>query len=46
MTFQARRALLFHVAPRYRAAPLASKRQILDEFVAVTGYNRKDAIRL
>jgi len=46
MTFQARRELLLHVAPRYCAATPAYKSQILDEFVAVTGYNRKYAIRL
>ncbi len=46
MTFQARRALLFRVAPRYHAAMLASERQILNACVAVTSHNRQDAIRL
>ena len=46
MTFQARRELLIQVAPRYREAVSVYKRPILDEFVAVTGYNRTYAIRL
>ena len=31
---------------RYRAAPQEETKQILDEFVAVTGFHRKHAIRL
>src|SRR5579884_2879790 len=46
MTFQARREVLMQVGPRYREAPRWYKQQILDEFVAVTGYHRKYAIRL
>ncbi len=38
MTFQARREVLMQVGPRYREAPRWCKQQILDEFVAVTGY--------
>jgi hypothetical protein len=34
------------VAGRYREAPGHQKAAILDEFVAVTGYARKYAIRL
>ena len=34
------------VAERYRAATRAEKLAILDEFVAVTGYHRKHAIRM
>jgi hypothetical protein len=34
------------VAPRYREAGYQQKSRILDEFVAVTGYARKYAIRL
>jgi hypothetical protein len=32
--------------PRYRQAGRGEKRQILDEFVAATGYHRKHALRL
>jgi hypothetical protein len=46
MSFLAKRELLARVAPRYRSAPPQQKSVILDEFVAVTGYARKYAIRL
>jgi hypothetical protein len=45
MSFRAKRALLVQVAPRYRAARHGQRSAILDEFVAVTGYGRKHAIR-
>lgn len=46
MSFRAKRELLVQVAPRYRAARHGQRSIILDEFVAVTGYDRKYAIRL
>ena len=46
MSFGAKRELLVQVAPRYRAARRGQRSIILDEFVAVTGYDRKYAIRL
>src|ERR687885_2353699 len=46
MSFRAKRELLVQVAPRYRAARHGQRSAILDEFVAVTGYDRKYAIRL
>jgi hypothetical protein len=46
MSFRAKRELLVQVAPRYRAARHGQRSGILDEFVAVTGYERKYAIRL
>jgi len=46
MSFQAKRELLVQVAPRYQDASYNQKSQILDEFVAATGYVRKYAIRL
>jgi len=45
MSFGAKRELLVQVAPRYRAARRGQRSTILDEFVAVTGYDRKYAIR-
>jgi hypothetical protein len=42
----ARRELVQALAERYRSATVHQKRHILDEFVAVTGYHRKHAIRL
>jgi hypothetical protein len=41
-----RRELIQAVTQRYRAASIDEKRRILDEFVAVTGYHRKHAIRV
>jgi len=46
MSFRAKRELLVQVAPRYCAARHGQRSAILDEFVAVTGYERKYAIRL
>ena len=46
MSFQAKRELLVQVAPRYQDASHSQKSQILDEFVAATGYVRKYAIRI
>lgn len=46
MSYQAKRELLLQVAARYREAGHAQKTAILDEFIAVTGYARKYAIRL
>ncbi len=46
MSFLTKRELLARVAPRYQRAPPPQKSVILDEFVAVTGYARKYAIRL
>ena len=42
----ARRELVDSVGGRYRSAGVDDKRRILDEFVAVTGYHRKHAIRI
>ncbi|MEX3967834.1 hypothetical protein AB4Y42_37510 [Paraburkholderia sp. EG286B] len=41
-----RRELIEAVGERYRGAGRDSKRQILDEFVRLTGYHRKHAIRV
>jgi hypothetical protein len=38
--------LLIAIGDRYRASGRAERSKILDEFVAVTGYHRKHAIRL
>jgi hypothetical protein len=46
MSFRAKRELLVQVAPRCRAARHGQRSVILDEFVAVTGYDRKYAIHL
>jgi hypothetical protein len=40
-----RRELIDAVAARYRAAGRSQKKEILDEFVKVTGFHRKHAIR-
>ena len=45
-TFQARRALLRSLAPRYQQASPAQKTLLLDLFVEWTGYTRKYAIAL
>jgi hypothetical protein len=42
----ARQELVQAVAGRYRGANVDQKKRILDEFVAVTGYHRKHAIRV
>jgi hypothetical protein len=44
MSFRGKRGLLVQVAPRYSAT--SHRSGILDKFVAVTGYERKYAIRL
>ena len=46
MSFRGKRELLVQVAPRYSSARHGQRSVILDEFVAVTGYDRKYAIRL
>jgi hypothetical protein len=46
MSFRAKRELLVQVAPRYRAARHGERSAILDEFIAVTRYDRKYAIRV
>jgi hypothetical protein len=45
MTHTARAELTNVVRRRYCAATAAEKRKILDEFIAVTGYHEKSAIR-
>src|ERR1700694_1333884 len=46
MSFRGKRELVVQVAPRYSSARHGQRPVILDEFVAVTGYDRKYAIRL
>jgi hypothetical protein len=46
MSQGSKRELLATIRPRYRKASKKEKQKILDEFVAVTGYHRKYAIRL
>ncbi len=46
MSQNSRRDLLGVVAPRYQHAQAAEREQILNEFVARTGYHRKYAIQL
>ncbi len=41
-----RRELIEAVGERYRRSDRSEKRAILDEFVQVTGYHRKHAIRV
>jgi len=41
-----RRELIEAVGERYRRSERNGKRQILDEFVELTGYHRKHAIRV
>lgn len=43
---ETRRELVAAIQERYRSASLVDKQRILDEFVAVTGYHRKYAIRV
>lgn len=45
LSLATRRELIEAIGERYRAAGRAGKKQILDEFVQVTGYHRKHAIR-
>ena len=42
----ARQELVQAVGERYREGTTATKRRILDEFVALTRYHRKHAIRV
>ena len=46
MTKNGKRELLEAIRPRYLRASTTEKTHILDEFVAVTGYHRKYAMRL
>ena len=46
MSQRSKRELLVAIQPRYLQANRTGKRQILDEFVATTGYHRKYAIRV
>jgi hypothetical protein len=46
MTHAARAELTNAVRRRYSAATGTEKRKILDEFIAVTGYHEKSAIRV
>lgn len=46
ISLEARRELVRAIAGRYRHGSPDAKRRILDEFVALTGYHRKHAIRL
>jgi hypothetical protein len=43
---EGRRELLLAIAQRYGQAERRARRAILDEFVAITGYHRKHAIRV
>jgi hypothetical protein len=46
MSQRSKRELMETIQPRYLKTNKAGKEQILDEFIAVTGYHRKHAIRL
>ena len=41
-----RKELIEGVGARYRGASVSERTKILDEFVAITGYHRKHAIRV
>lgn len=45
MSLRACQELLKALAPRYQNSTQKEKQVILDEFVAATGYHRKDAIQ-
>src|SRR4051794_25208059 len=45
LSLATRRELIEAIAERYHAAGRTQKKQILDEFIKVTGYHRKHAIR-
>ena len=46
VSLETRRELSAAIAERYRTADRLGKKAILDEFVKVTGYHRKHAIRI
>ena len=46
MSQLSKQELLEAIHPRYRKAKKAEKQQMLNEFVAATGYHRKYAIRI
>ena len=46
MSQNSKQELLETIQPRYRKATKSEKQQILDEFVAITGYHRKHAVRI
>ena len=46
LSMATRKELIDAVGTRYRSSPLGERSAILDEFVAITGYHRKHAIRL
>ena len=46
MSHQSKKELLEVIRPRYLKATRKEKKQILDEFIAATGYHRKYAIRV
>ena len=45
LSLATRRELIQAIAERYRSAARLEKKRILDEFIQVTGYHRKHAIR-
>jgi hypothetical protein len=46
MSQRSKREMIEAIHPRYLKANKAGKEQILDEFIATTGYHRKYAIRV
>ena len=46
MSQRSKKELLETIQPRYKKATKSEKQQILNEFVAITGYHRKYAIRI
>ena len=46
MSQRSKREMIEAIRPRYLKANRAGKEQILDEFMATTGYHRKYAIRV
>ena len=46
MSQRSKREMIEAIQPRYLKAKRADKKQILDEFIATTGYHRKYAIRV
>ncbi|MFL6447295.1 MAG: hypothetical protein ACJ746_10660, partial [Bryobacteraceae bacterium] len=45
MSLATKRELIKAIADRYRIASRVEKKRILDEFIEVTGFHRKHAIR-